>query len=60
MTTTAPAVRHATYREVLAERRFRLLFLTRSLAIGADTLRTVALSMLIFAVTGSPAPGQPG
>ena len=54
MTTTAPAVRHATYREVLAERRFRLLFLTRSLAIGADTLRTVALSMLIFAVTGSP------
>ncbi|HEX9537961.1 MAG TPA: MFS transporter [Streptosporangiaceae bacterium] len=54
MTTTAPPARRVTYREVLAEPRFRLLFLTRSLAIGADTLRTVALSMLIFAVTGSP------
>jgi predicted MFS family arabinose efflux permease len=54
MTTTAPAARQATYREVFAEPRFRLLFLTRSLAIGADTLRTVALSVLIFAATGSP------
>jgi MFS family permease len=54
MTTTAPPARRVTYREVLAEPRFRLLFVTRSLAIGADTLRTVALSMLIFAVTGSP------
>jgi predicted MFS family arabinose efflux permease len=54
MTVTAPAARRVTYREVLAEPRFRLLLLTRSLAIGADTLRTVALSMLIFAVTGSP------
>ncbi len=54
MTTTAPAARPVTYREVFAEPRFRLLFVTRSLAIGADTLRTVALSMLIFAVTGSP------
>jgi MFS family permease len=53
-TTTAPAARRATYRQVLAEPRFRLLFLTRSLAIGADTLRTVALSVLIFAATGSP------
>src|SRR5262249_14761975 len=54
MTATASLERQATYREVLAEPRFRLLFLTRSLAIGADTLRTVALSMLIFAATGSP------
>jgi MFS family permease len=54
MTTTAPAAQRVTYREVIAEPRFRLLLLTRSLAIGADTLRTVALSMLIFAVTGSP------
>ena len=54
MTVTAPPRQQATYREVLAEPRFRLLFLTRSLAIGADTLRTVALSMLIFAATGSP------
>ncbi len=54
MTVTAAAARRVTYREVLAEPRFRLLFLTRSLAIGADTLRTVALSVLIFTVTGSP------
>jgi MFS family permease len=54
MTVTAPPGQQATYRQVLAEPRFRLLFLTRSLAIGADTLRTVALSMLIFAATGSP------
>jgi len=54
MTAIAPAARRVTYREVLAEPRFRLLFLTRSLAIGADTLRTVALSVLIFAATGSP------
>jgi hypothetical protein len=54
MTTTAPAARRATYRQVLAEPRFRLLLVTRSLAIGADTLRTVALSVLIFTATGSP------
>lgn len=41
------------YRQVLAEPRFRVLFATRSLAIGADTLRTVALSTLIFSATGS-------
>jgi predicted MFS family arabinose efflux permease len=54
MTAIDPAARRATYREVLAEPRFRLMFATRSLAIGADTLRTVALSVLIFAATGSP------
>jgi MFS family permease len=43
-----------TYRQVLAEPRFRLLFATRSLAIAADTLRILALSVLVFAVTGSP------
>lgn len=43
-----------TYRQVLAEPRFRLLFITRSLAIAADTLRILALSVLVFAVTGSP------
>src|SRR5262249_24940777 len=53
-TTTALATRRATYRQVFAEPRFRVLCLTRSLAIGADTLRTVALSVLIFAATGSP------
>ncbi|MGE5289608.1 MAG: hypothetical protein ACM3ML_20930 [Micromonosporaceae bacterium] len=54
MTMTAPDAHRATYREVLAERRFRLLFLSPSLAITADTLRMVALSVLVFALTGSP------
>nr|BFE36658.1 MFS transporter [Actinomadura rugatobispora] len=44
----------ATYRRVLAEPRFRVLFATRSLAIAADTLRMVALSVLVYARTGSP------
>ena len=43
----------ATYREVFAEPVFRLLFLSRSLAIAADTLRILALSVLVFASTGS-------
>ncbi|OLF07968.1 MFS transporter [Actinophytocola xanthii] len=42
-----------TYRDVLAEPVFRVLFWTRSAAIGADTLRTVALSVLVFTSTGS-------
>ncbi|HWM03086.1 MAG TPA: MFS transporter [Actinophytocola sp.] len=42
-----------TFRQVLAEPVFRVLFWTRALAIGADTLRTVALSVLVFATTGS-------
>jgi predicted MFS family arabinose efflux permease len=53
MTVAPPDRRRTTYREVLAEPRFRLLLLTRSLAIAADTLRVVALSVLIFASTGS-------
>jgi predicted MFS family arabinose efflux permease len=44
----------ATYRDVFAEPVFRTLFLTRSLAIGADTLRMLALSVLVFDRTGSP------
>ncbi|MGF7236443.1 MAG: hypothetical protein ACQSGP_15980 [Frankia sp.] len=48
------ATRPATYRHVLSEPRFRLLLATRSLAITADTLRTVALSVLVLAKTGSP------
>jgi predicted MFS family arabinose efflux permease len=44
----------ASYREVFAEQRFRVLFGTRSLAIMADTLRIVALSVLVFSLTGSP------
>jgi len=43
----------ATFRQVLAVPVYRVVFLTRALAIGADTLRTVALSVLVFAATGS-------
>jgi hypothetical protein len=43
----------ATFRHVLAEPVFRAVFVSRSLAIGADTLRTVALSVLVFTATGS-------
>jgi predicted MFS family arabinose efflux permease len=49
---TQPATR-ATYLGVLANPTFRVLFTTRSLAIVADTLRTVALSVLVFTLTGS-------
>jgi predicted MFS family arabinose efflux permease len=47
-------VQRTTFTSVLAEPRFRVLFGCRSLAIVADTLRTVALSILIFTTTGSP------
>jgi hypothetical protein len=43
----------ATYRQVLAEPVFRALFWFRALAIGADTLRTIALSVVVFTATGS-------
>ncbi|MFB4318557.1 MFS transporter [Actinomadura sp. 21ATH] len=43
-----------TYARILAEPRFRVLFATRSLVIAADTLRMVALSVLVYAQTGSP------
>ena len=43
----------ATYRQVLAVPVFRVVFWTRSLAVGADTLRTMALSVLVFTSTGS-------
>lgn len=43
----------ATFRQVLAVPIYRTVFLTRALAIGADTLRTVALSVLVFTTTGS-------
>jgi MFS family permease len=43
----------ATYREVFAVRPFTVLFTSRTLAIAADTLRMVALSVLVFAATGS-------
>ncbi|GAB3466796.1 MFS transporter [Actinophytocola sediminis] len=50
MTETTP---RATYRQALAQPVFRTVFWTRSLAVGADTLRTMALSILVFTSTGS-------
>ena len=50
MTTT---LRRTTYREVFTEPVFRVLFLSRTVAVVADTLRIVALSLLVFARTGS-------
>ncbi|MGQ4464655.1 MFS transporter [Streptomyces violaceoruber] len=53
-TTEPPQGNHrATYREVLAEPRFRLLFSTRAVAITADALRITTFSVLVFSATGS-------
>ncbi|MET7421218.1 MFS transporter [Dactylosporangium sp. NPDC005555] len=46
--------RPATYREVFAEPSFRALFVARTLAIGANSLQIFALSVLVYASTGSP------
>jgi len=43
-----------TYRSVLAEPRFRILLVTQTVGVVADVLRTVALSVLVYAATGSP------
>ncbi|SNY66399.1 MFS transporter [Paractinoplanes atraurantiacus] len=48
------ADRPATYREVFAEPSFRALFAARTLAIGATSLQIFALSVLVYAGTGSP------
>ncbi|MFG2043412.1 MFS transporter [Dactylosporangium sp. NPDC048998] len=44
-----------TYTAVLRNDTFRVLLGTRTLSILADTLRIVALSLLVYATTGSPA-----
>jgi predicted MFS family arabinose efflux permease len=54
MTTVPAPEQRATYREVLADPRFRLLFVTRTLTVTADSLRIMTLSVLVFATTGSP------
>jgi predicted MFS family arabinose efflux permease len=43
----------ARYRDVFADPIFRVLFLSRSLSIGAGTLRILALSVLVYDATGS-------
>lgn len=56
MTPTAEPLQgdqRATYREVLAEPRFRLLFSTRAVATTADALRITTFSVLVFSSTGS-------
>ncbi|QNS02343.1 MFS transporter [Streptomyces xanthii] len=56
MTPTAGAAHgnhRATYREVLAEPRFRLLFATRTVSITADALRITTFSVLVYATTDS-------
>ncbi|OCC13362.1 MFS transporter [Streptomyces sp. PTY087I2] len=50
---SAQANHRATYREVLAEPRFRLLFSTRAVSITADALRITTFSVLVFSATGS-------
>lgn len=50
---TAQVSHRATYRVVLAEPRFRLLFSTRAVAITADALRITTFSVLVFSSTGS-------
>lgn len=53
MTVISPAEPAATYRQVFADPTFRVLFGTRSLAIAAETLRMVALAVLVYAATDS-------
>lgn len=49
------AERAATYADVCRVRPFRVLFAGRTIAILAASFRTVALSMLIYDLTRSPA-----
>ncbi|GAA1988632.1 MFS transporter [Catenulispora subtropica] len=43
-----------TYRQVLAEPLFRLIFVVRTMGIVGETLRITSLSVLIYTSTGSP------
>ncbi|WP_405590964.1 MFS transporter [Streptomyces sp. NBC_01190] len=48
-----PSASRTTYRQVLTEPRFRLLFSTRTLGVIADSLRVTTFSALVYAGTGS-------
>jgi predicted MFS family arabinose efflux permease len=50
----SPAGRRTTYRDVLGQPQFRLLFSTRILGVSAETLRITTLSVLIFTASHSP------
>ena len=51
--TTEVLEKRATFREVFAVPAYRVLFASRGLAIAADTLRIIALSVLVFSLTRS-------
>ena len=52
--TTSPTTSRTTYRQVLSQPLFRLVFLTRTVGIVGETLRITSLSVMVFAATGSP------
>ncbi|MFJ3098859.1 MFS transporter [Streptomyces hydrogenans] len=54
MTTTPAAARPATYREVFAVGQFRVLFGGYTLFLAGETVRMLALSVTVYAATGSP------
>ncbi|MFD4158663.1 MFS transporter [Streptomyces hydrogenans] len=54
MTTTPAAARPATYREVFAVGQFRVLFGSYTLFLAGETVRMLALSVTVYAATGSP------
>lgn len=53
MTTTSVAPRPATYREVFAVGQFRVLFGSYTLFLVGETVRMLALSVTVYAATGS-------
>lgn len=53
MTTTSVAPRPASYREVFAVGQFRVLFGSYTLFLTGETVRMLALSVTVFAATGS-------
>lgn len=46
---------HTTYREVFSNRAFSIIYIARLVSISVETLRTVAVSILVFDLTGSAA-----
>ncbi|WP_433510388.1 MFS transporter [Nonomuraea sp. CA-143628] len=54
MTATSVAPRPATYREVFAVGQFRVLFGSYTLFLIGETVRMLALSVTVYAATGSP------
>jgi MFS family permease len=54
MTPLQAAPVRATYREVFAVRQFRVLFTGYTLFLGGETVKMLALSVTVYAGTGSP------